>query len=459
MDGMTRLREFAATLEPELRDIAGQIEGEANPAGNVSVSAHDLLPDEEREAIEWVREHGGIDEIREIWNRRSNLRCQLDKEKAKVERQQRHIEFIQRKCRERQERIRDLDKAIAEMRPRLMPEGVEWPRFEDGEPVKPGSEFGYGTRLDAQEVTSILFTSEGCFIEPDYSWECDDYALCVDYALMVKQGQRVKRPAPKALDSEGVECNVGDAVWWVHNETGNFRIIRIDKYGKCAIHDDDPDEPCGMTVPSTELTHKRPVFDADGVEIREKLDVWWICEDDERGVHAERLRVETIGPDGLIECSPYNGGTWVYLEPSELHVKEPVLDADGVEIREGDTVYHVKDGSEMTVYGIEGEWLVVSVGGRVRHDIVTHRVPVLAADGRPLRVGETVYHVNTGIEYSVRSVTNGGAHLSKGDKPGGYCRADYLTHERPETRQSIVDEIGEEMAKRIDAIVSAGRWN
>ena len=34
-----------------------------------------------------------------------------------------------------------------------------------------------------------------------------------------------------------------------------------------------------------------------------------------------------------------------------------------------------------------------------------------------------------------------------------------LTHERPETRQSIVDEIGEEMAERIDKIVSAGRWN
>ena len=115
-------------------------------------------------------------------------------------------------------------------------------------------------------------------------------------------------------------------------------------------------------------------------------------------------------------------------------VKRPapkVLDADGVEIREGDTVYHVKDGSEMTVYGIEGEWLVVSVGGRVRHDIVTHRAPVLAADGRPLEVGQTVWHVATGSEYTVRGVTGGGAHLSKGNKPGGYCRADYLTHERP----------------------------
>ena len=70
------------------------------------------------------------------------------------------------------------------------------------------------------------------------------------------------------------------------------------------------------------------VLDADGAEIRERRDVWRICEGDERGVHAERLRVETILPDGLVECSPHNGGTWVHLEPSELYVNEPVPAAD-----------------------------------------------------------------------------------------------------------------------------------
>ena len=65
---------------------------------------------------------------------------------------------------------------------------------------------------------------------------------------------------------------------------------------------------------------------------------------------------------------------------------------------------------------------------------------VLAADGEPLEVGQTVYHVNTGSEYSVRSVTNGGARLSKGDRPGGYCRADYLTHERPDSWQRLGED-------------------
>ena len=69
------------------------------------------------------------------------------------------------------------------------------------------------------------------------------------------------------------------------------------------------------------------------------MDVWWVCEGDERGVHAERLHVESIGENGLVTCDPFNGGTWVELEPSELYVNRPVLDADGVPIRDGDTVY------------------------------------------------------------------------------------------------------------------------
>lgn len=120
-------------------------------------------------------------------------------------------------------------------------------------------------------------------------------------------------------------------------------------------------------------------------------------------------------------------------------VKRPapkVLDADGAEIRVGDTVYHVKDGSEMTVYGIEGEWLVVSVGGRVRHDIVTHCTPVLAADGKPLREGETVWFTTSGGKLRVDKIEH---------RPDGFwalelfadgskrnsAPASVLTHQRP----------------------------
>lgn len=256
---------------------------------DTTVSAYDLLPEADRAALDWVREHGELDEVRQYYECGRNIEP-WNEQKA-------DLYELMHEC-------SDVDG----IRKRLMPEGMEWlveawPRFEDDAPVRLLDDFErYG---DENGVSAVTMYSDGSF-----ALNCRAYS----------KGERVKRPAPKVLD-------------------------------------------------------------ADGAEIREKRDVWWICEGDERGIHAERLRVETILPDGLVECSPYNGGTWVYLEPSELYVSKPAI----------------------------------------------------AADGKPLREGETVYHVNSGIEYSVRSVTNGGAHLSKGDKPGGYCRADYLTHERPDS--------------------------
>ena len=51
-----------------------------------SVDLYDLLPIEDREAIEWVREHGGIAYVKDAWDVRRNLDRQLEKAQAKVER-------------------------------------------------------------------------------------------------------------------------------------------------------------------------------------------------------------------------------------------------------------------------------------------------------------------------------------------------------------------------------------
>ena len=79
------------------RELRAALGGDGrDQASDVSMSAYDLLPADEREAIAWVREHGGIAYVRDVWNVRSNLDRQLAKEREKVERQQRHIEFVQR---------------------------------------------------------------------------------------------------------------------------------------------------------------------------------------------------------------------------------------------------------------------------------------------------------------------------------------------------------------------------
>ena len=209
----------------------------------------------ERDAT-WVREHGGLSHVKDIYN---DLRAVV--ERLGIEWSESELHGL----------MDALDR-------RLVPEGG-WPRFEDGEMVFVGSDFADGLG-ETHTVTSVEFF-DGCV---ELHWNPDEPGE-FEY---LHPGVRVRRPAPKVLD-------------------------------------------------------------ADGVEIREKCDVWWICEGDGRGVHAERLRVETIGPNGLVECSPYNGGTWVYLEPSELYVNEPVLAADGRPLREGEHVWHVETGTELVV--------------------------------------------------------------------------------------------------------------
>lgn len=123
---------------------------ERDGEGATTVSAYDLLSEDEREAIAWVREHGGL---------------------AAVEK-------------------------------RLMPEGMEWPRYIDGSAVEIGDEVvgpDYGERI---HVDAVKFHANGfTFYDKngfDKWYEDDD---------------RIERSEPKVLDADGVEIRVGDTVY------------------------------------------------------------------------------------------------------------------------------------------------------------------------------------------------------------------------------------------------------
>ena len=183
-----------------------------------------------------------------------------------------------------------------------------------------------------------------------------------------------------------------------------------------------------------------------------KFGEWWVSDNYGEPKPKQFRKLSIYTPEQLDEWGQGDGESygyeWDFVRPSDPKYRpdkaEPpapkVLDADGVEIRVGDKLYDTETGCGRTVRAINADGTIEFDGHDDRGwfaNRLTHRAPVLAADGKPLREGETVYHVNTGTEYSVRSVTNGGAHLSKGDKPGGYCRADYLTHERPDSFEQL----------------------
>ena len=285
---------WAEEMADDLKSIADKIEREhAEDCFKMGERAA-----EDAEAVAWVRDHGGLADVKRHWTlgvEASTACCVEVTDDASLtsclhvlgclteyDVPLAHAVVAELWPDGRPDEC-DNDRVMGELRRRLVPEGIEWlveawPRFEDEAPVRFGEEaigFSHKPPFVVDHVT--LFDGG----EVTVCAEADHDSGKVENFIRVLPGERVKRPAPKVLD-------------------------------------------------------------ADGVEIREKCDVWWICEGDDRGVHAERLRVEAICPNGLVECSPYNGGTWVHLEPSELYVNKPVPASDGKPLREGETVYHTK---------------------------------------------------------------------------------------------------------------------
>ena len=365
MTGIERLRRLArsqdmnnvwtAMLARELFDIADQIERETKPKSDaaeyVSVSAYDLLPQEERDAIAWVREHGGIAYVKEEWNARSNLKRSLETAQAKVKRQQRHIESIQSKLSERREHIENI---ANDVRNQCLAFGVDVSECDDE----------FDMLHDLNEALSKRL------MPPGMEWLLDVW--------------------PKW--SNGEYCKFGD--WWTADKYGDYEPKQL-----------------------TRLAFFTP----------EQLREWEQDEGDNFGYEWDFMRPSdtTYRPDKAEPPAP------------------KVLDADGVEIRVGDTVCGTRDMEPMRVVDTDsrecgfkrikcekegdGFWFCP--------DELTHKLPVLAADGRPLRKGEHVYHVETGAELVVNELPKPGeyqavvvfappaSHLTSFDP-------DLLTHER-----------------------------
>lgn len=86
---------------------------------------------------------------------------------------------------------------------RALPEGVEWPRFEDGGLVEAGDEVEFeGETMRVRHVR---------FFACNWALHCEREG--VDGMLHGSYGESVKRPAPKVLDADGAPIEVGDTVY------------------------------------------------------------------------------------------------------------------------------------------------------------------------------------------------------------------------------------------------------
>ena len=103
---------------------------------------------------------------------------------------------------------------------RALPEGMEWPRFEDGGLVRIGDELEFEGKT--MLVCDATFYADG--------WElwCDRGDM--NSSLYGSYGARFKRPAPKALDADGVPIKVGDTVYFVDGDAdGDARPLAVER--------------------------------------------------------------------------------------------------------------------------------------------------------------------------------------------------------------------------------------
>ena len=293
MTGIERLRELAQKhriiehylTADTIDSIADQIERETqpkrDPAADVSMSAYDLLPKEDRDAIAWVREHGGVETI--IKQRRDSVpRAAFER---KLGKRLRHIAECEEALRRRNATISALEKTadllrkqIADMRPRVMPEGMEWlveawPRFEDDAPVRFLDDFErYG---DENGVSVVTMYSDGSFALNCRAYSKGEHVKRPDFHNSTKVNARLTShspaPAPKVLDADGAEIRVGDTVWDV--EYGCEHVVTKVSEGTVFVAFED--ESADRYDPAS-LTHRSPVLAADGRPLREGEHVWHV---------------------------------------------------------------------------------------------------------------------------------------------------------------------------------------
>lgn len=131
---------------------------------------------------------------------------------------------------------------------RALPEGIEWPRFEDGELVKVGDEVGSDEPFTAEEVS---FESERWLIKASARSVCG----CFHGAF----GEPVKRPTPKVLGADGAPINVGGTVYFALGRGRAYTVERIDANGgDHSVDILETKDGCPMySVNPENLTHER----------------------------------------------------------------------------------------------------------------------------------------------------------------------------------------------------------
>lgn len=145
------------------------------------------------------------------------------------------------------------DQIEREQAARLMPDGYEWPRYEDGSPVLIGG-----------EVDGIGKVSRICLIKRGFYFN----ASHVKKLRVHGYGERVRRPQVLAADGEPLEA--GQTVYNIGSDIHRVvSHVEYERAGTPIVRYEDG----SWDFPDL-ITHQRPMLDSDGVPIKVGDTAW-----------------------------------------------------------------------------------------------------------------------------------------------------------------------------------------
>ena len=295
---------------------------------DTTVSAYDMLPEEDREALRWVREHGGLEEV---WKRLMPDGYEWDDRLSGA------VEFFESMhdllytidC----EEDHDGPEMVQEVMRRLMPEGMEWPRYDTGEPLKLDDEVAV-KNCEPVTVRFISFDKNGFSVR--HTGGCRVHWFTY--------GERVKRPA-KVLDADGAEIRVGDTVYRVGMSTFDpeYNTLTVTdirtKPGLTTIETKNSHDGYLYGKPE-DFTHRAPVLAADGRPLRVGDTVWdgkgngpyIIKKIEDDGI----VRIDSNGLDYFAsEFFSERPDSWERLEDDATMPAATYCERMGIEVEEG----------------------------------------------------------------------------------------------------------------------------
>lgn len=111
------------------------------------------------------------------------------------------------------------------MSDKQLPDGIEWPRFEDGELVKIGDWLEHDGRT--KKVVSVAYGSKGLSIAVKDDESVD--SIVIDYCHYIESLKR-----PPVLDKDGIEIKVSDTVYG--RDGRGWRVDGFDYASKYSVH-------------------------------------------------------------------------------------------------------------------------------------------------------------------------------------------------------------------------------